>query len=134
MSRLRRLTRTVTARSPLAWLLLGLLAGYRRAVSPLLAPRCRFEPSCSCYAEEAVRSHGAVRGTWLAGRRLLRCQPWGGLGDDPVPPRRRPVAIDAAAGRPRRQTSISARRSQPARAPRRTHTATRGGSTRVDHR
>jgi putative membrane protein insertion efficiency factor len=82
------------SRSPLAWVLLGLLTAYRRLVSPVLlarsGPRCRFEPSCSSYAEQAVREHGAVRGGALALRRLSRCHPWGPVGDDPVPPRRRP--------------------------------------------
>jgi putative membrane protein insertion efficiency factor len=58
---------------------------YRSAISPLLAPACRYTPSCSAYAEEAVRKYGAARGSWLAVRRLLRCHPWGGTGYDPVP-------------------------------------------------
>jgi hypothetical protein len=68
-----------------ARLMLALIGFYRRGVSPLLPPACRFTPTCSAYAEEAVRKHGAVRGGWLAGRRLLRCHPWGGSGYDPVP-------------------------------------------------
>ena len=62
-----------------------LLTLYRRCVSPALGPCCRFEPSCSAYAEEAIRRHGALRGLWLALRRLLRCHPFGGCGPDPVP-------------------------------------------------
>lgn len=58
---------------------------YRRAVSPALPPSCRFTPTCSAYAEEAVRRHGAARGGWLALRRLGRCHPFGGSGYDPVP-------------------------------------------------
>lgn len=58
---------------------------YRYAISPLMAPHCRFHPSCSCYAEEALRRHGALAGLWLAGRRLLRCHPWAAGGLDPVP-------------------------------------------------
>ena len=58
---------------------------YRSGISPLLAPACRYTPSCSAYAEEAVRKYGAARGSWLALRRLLRCHPWGGTGYDPVP-------------------------------------------------
>jgi uncharacterized protein len=71
-----------------AAVVLFLLAGYRRLVSPLLAPRCRFYPSCSAYAVEAVRSHGALVGGLLAVRRLLRCHPFHPGGFDPVPPRR----------------------------------------------
>jgi len=62
---------------------------YQRLVSPLLAPRCRFAPSCSAYAVEALERHGAAKGAWLALRRLLRCHPLGGAGYDPVPPRAR---------------------------------------------
>lgn len=58
---------------------------YRRTVSPALPPSCRFTPTCSAYAEEAIRRHGAGRGGWLATRRLLRCHPFGGSGYDPVP-------------------------------------------------
>ena len=61
---------------------------YRTLIGPLLPPRCRFYPSCSAYALEAVRTHGAARGLWLAGRRLLRCHPFHSGGIDPVPPRR----------------------------------------------
>lgn len=60
---------------------------YRGLISPLLPPACRFEPSCSRYALEALQLHGPVRGSWLAFRRLTRCHPYGGAGLDPVPPR-----------------------------------------------
>jgi hypothetical protein len=60
---------------------------YRRAVSPMLGPCCRFEPSCSVYAEEAIHVHGVVRGLLLATWRVLRCQPFARAGLDPVPPR-----------------------------------------------
>lgn len=59
---------------------------YRLLLSPLLGPRCRYAPSCSAYALEALDRHGPVRGGWLALRRILRCHPWGGSGFDPVPP------------------------------------------------
>lgn len=58
---------------------------YQWLVRPLLPAACRFEPSCSRYAHEAVRRHGALRGGWLALRRLARCHPFGGCGVDPVP-------------------------------------------------
>jgi putative membrane protein insertion efficiency factor len=59
---------------------------YRYAISPLLPPSCRFYPSCSAYAIEALGSHGLLRGGWLAARRLCRCHPWNPGGIDPVPP------------------------------------------------
>lgn len=68
-----------------------LIRGYQLLLSPLLGNTCRFQPSCSQYAIDAVRAHGARRGLWLAVRRIGRCHPWGGHGHDPVPPRR-PVA------------------------------------------
>jgi putative membrane protein insertion efficiency factor len=67
--------------------LLALLWVYRTFVSPALPPACRYHPSCSEYAAEAVRVHGPLRGTWLAVRRLLRCHPFAPGGPDPVPPR-----------------------------------------------
>ena len=67
------------------WVLVGLLTFYRRFISPLLGPRCRFYPSCSAYALEAVHLHGALRGSWLAIRRLSRCHPFHAGGLDPVP-------------------------------------------------
>ncbi len=64
------------------------IRGYQLGISPLLGPRCRFYPSCSSYGLEAVRVHGAARGTWLAARRLCRCHPWNPGGVDLVAPRR----------------------------------------------
>lgn len=69
-----------------ARLLIVLVIGYRWIVSPVLGPNCRYCPSCSEYAIEALRRHGAARGTWLTLRRVARCHPWGGCGYDPVPP------------------------------------------------
>jgi putative membrane protein insertion efficiency factor len=66
-------------------LMLAALRVYRTLVSPLLGPRCRFYPSCSQYAEIAVRRHGALRGSWLSACRLARCHPWNPGGVDPVP-------------------------------------------------
>jgi uncharacterized protein len=60
-----------------------------RLLSVHLTPRCRFHPSCSAYALEALEQHGALRGSWLAVRRLARCHPWGGGGLDPLPPNTR---------------------------------------------
>ncbi len=65
--------------------LLFLVRAYRRLVSPLLPPACRFYPSCSAYAETALERHGAARGAWLAARRLARCHPFHPGGIDPVP-------------------------------------------------
>lgn len=62
------------------------IRGYQLLLAPILPPCCRFYPSCSHYAAEAVERHGVRRGSGLALRRLLRCHPWGGSGYDPVPP------------------------------------------------
>ena len=66
-------------------LLILTLRGYQLVLSPWLGPACRFDPSCSAYAIVAVERHGALRGTWLALRRIGRCHPLGGFGYDPVP-------------------------------------------------
>jgi len=68
------------------YVLIWLLKGYRFAISPLYGQVCRYHPTCSAYALEAVQTHGALRGTWLAMRRVARCHPWAAGGLDPVPP------------------------------------------------
>lgn len=71
--------------SPVASLLRLLVRAYQRLVSPLLPPACRFHPTCSAYAATALQRHGALKGSWLALRRLLRCHPFHEGGVDPVP-------------------------------------------------
>lgn len=71
--------------SPAAKLLLALIRFYQYAISPMIPPRCRYVPTCSQYAVEAVKKHGAIKGGWLAAKRIARCHPWGGHGHDPVP-------------------------------------------------
>jgi putative membrane protein insertion efficiency factor len=93
-------------------LLLLLVRGYQLFISPLLGPRCRFYPSCSAYAVTALQTHGALRGSWLAVRRLGRCHPWNPGGVDHGPPARSSRHADAAPGR--QQPSTDA---HPARAP-----------------
>jgi putative membrane protein insertion efficiency factor len=66
----------------------ALLRGYQRWISPALPPTCRFYPTCSAYAIEALQVHGLLGGSWLTVRRLARCAPWHPGGVDPVPPRR----------------------------------------------
>jgi putative membrane protein insertion efficiency factor len=82
----QRARETVRA-GPVAWLLLQPVRLYRAWISPVLPPTCRFEPSCSAYAVEALTTHGALRGPWLPLRRLLRCGPWHPGGWDPAPER-----------------------------------------------
>lgn len=84
--------------APVARALIWLISGYRRFISPLLGPRCRFYPSCSAYAVEALRTHGALRGSGLTVWRLLRCHPFHPGGFEPVPPARR-TSKDAGADR-----------------------------------
>lgn len=67
--------------------LIGLISAYQWLISPLIGPNCRYHPSCSDYAIEALRRYGASYGSYLATRRLLRCHPWHAGGLDPVPPR-----------------------------------------------
>lgn len=71
--------------TPLQWLAVGLIKLYQVLISPLLGPRCRFHPTCSHYAIEAIKIHGSVKGCWLAGQRLIKCHPLNPGGYDPVP-------------------------------------------------
>jgi uncharacterized protein len=73
--------------SPLAFLFSVPVRAYRLFLSPWLGHGCRFDPTCSAYALEALREHGGLRGGWLAVKRVLRCHPWGGMGVDDVPRR-----------------------------------------------
>lgn len=66
-------------------ILMALIRGYQRFISPFTPPACRYVPTCSAYAHEALERHGLLKGSWLAARRLLRCHPWGASGYDPVP-------------------------------------------------
>lgn len=77
------------------YLLIGLLRAYRAVISPLYGQVCRYHPSCSAYALEAVTVHGALRGSWLAVRRLARCHPWAAGGYDPVPARGEPSSYSS---------------------------------------
>ncbi|MEP9362977.1 membrane protein insertion efficiency factor YidD [Nocardioides sp. CN2-186] len=74
---------------PVRWLLIGLLRAYRLVISPLYGQVCRYHPTCSAYALDAVTQRGSIIGTWLTLRRLARCQPWAAGGYDPVPRSRR---------------------------------------------
>ena len=67
------------------WLLLRVIRAYRLALSPWWGGQCRFSPTCSLYAEEAIERHGPARGAWLATKRICRCHPWSPGGYDPVP-------------------------------------------------
>ena len=87
--------------SPLAHLFRGLVRAYQLTLSPLLGRQCRFLPTCSHYAMEALEQHGGLKGGWLALRRFLRCHPFAAAGYDPVPPPTGPVPPAAPAGRDR---------------------------------
>jgi putative membrane protein insertion efficiency factor len=73
--------------TPFAWALSVPVRAYRLFLSPWLGRSCRFDPTCSAYALEALSVHGGFKGGWLALRRILRCHPWGGRGVDDVPPK-----------------------------------------------
>ncbi|MGF1630003.1 MAG: membrane protein insertion efficiency factor YidD [Kiloniellaceae bacterium] len=82
------------------FVLLVLIRAYQLLISPMFPPSCRYFPTCSDYARQAVTRHGPLAGSWLALKRLARCHPWGGLGYDPVPDR-------SLAANPRSGTSAS---------------------------
>jgi len=69
----------------MARVLIGFVRTYQRTFGAVMPPVCRYAPSCSAYSVEALERHGAVKGSWLTVRRLVRCNPWGGQGYDPVP-------------------------------------------------
>lgn len=69
----------------IGWALMGIVKGYSLCISPLTRQSCRFHPTCSGYAYEALKVHGSVLGLILTGKRLLKCHPWGPYGFDPVP-------------------------------------------------
>jgi uncharacterized protein len=71
--------------NPAQRLLIGLIRGYQLLISPFIGNQCRFTPTCSHYAREAVEKYGAIKGSWLAMRRVSRCHPWHRGGHDPVP-------------------------------------------------
>lgn len=82
------------------WLLIGLLKAYRFAISPLYGQVCRYHPTCSAYALEAVTVHGSIKGSWLAVRRIGRCHPWAAGGYDPVPAKKSAGAVKSAVATP----------------------------------
>jgi putative membrane protein insertion efficiency factor len=82
--------------SPIARALHVAVRAYRRVTRDRPSP-CRYAPTCSAYALEALEQHGAIRGAWLAARRIGRCHPWGGSGFDPVPDVARPATLDSKA-------------------------------------
>lgn len=85
MTRARPTVKSVAMALPV-FVLRFLIRAYQLLVSPILAGTCRYHPTCSQYSLEAVESHGPIRGTWLALKRICRCHPWGSSGFDPVPP------------------------------------------------
>ena len=80
---MRRVLKTIS--KAVASVMLGLIWFYRHCISPLFPPVCRYTPTCSQYAVEAIKKYGPLKGGWLAFKRILRCTPWGGSGFDPVP-------------------------------------------------
>ncbi|UTW55367.1 membrane protein insertion efficiency factor YidD [Kordiimonas sp. SCSIO 12610] len=82
---MKNIDNTNTSRSILTRVLVAFVRFYQLFLSPLLGSNCRYQPTCSHYAIEAMRVHGGLKGGWLAIRRIMRCHPWGGFGYDPVP-------------------------------------------------
>lgn len=80
---MKRIARAISKGA--SWLLILPVRFYQLSISPMLPPSCRFTPTCSSYAIEALRKHGPIKGLWLTVKRLSRCHPWGGSGYDPVP-------------------------------------------------
>lgn len=74
-------------KKPLQCCLIGIIKLYQLIISPMLGPRCRFNPTCSNYAIEAIKVHGIAKGCWLSAKRVLKCHPLNDGGDDPVPPK-----------------------------------------------
>lgn len=74
-----------TIKKIFSWFFILLIRFYQTAISPHTPAACRFTPTCSQYALEAIKKHGPFKGLWLAIKRILRCHPWGGSGYDPVP-------------------------------------------------
>lgn len=72
--------------NPITWVMRGLIRFYQLAISPVMPPSCRFMPSCSAYAIDALAQHGPIKGAYLAAHRICRCHPWNDGGFDPVPP------------------------------------------------
>jgi len=88
-ARVRSLMTRVTGQytAPMKWLLLRMIEAYRLMLSPFFGTQCRFYPTCSAYALEAIETHGSLKGSWLAVKRIARCGPWHPGGPDPVPPK-----------------------------------------------
>lgn len=78
--------------TPLAWILALPVRAYRAVFSPWVGHNCRYDPTCSAYALEALKVHGGIKGAWFTAKRIARCHPWGGMGVDDVPPKEDPVS------------------------------------------
>ena len=91
-------TRNIDAPTVIRKALIGMLRVYRLVISPLFPPCCRYYPSCSAYAVQAIKLHGPLFGAWLALKRIGRCHPWAPGGHDPVPPQRNASASGDTTG------------------------------------